>query len=100
MISPKSNKVDIPVGQGFVGMVDRDVFDEWLRARAESAGAERRTGGFHASRATTMALQVLTYTDGRSRHGVEKQVKTKIRDRLPMARSRRWPRPCIPGSRR
>ena len=31
---------------GFVGMVDRDVFDEWLRDRARAAGAERRTGTF------------------------------------------------------
>jgi flavin-dependent dehydrogenase len=31
---------------GFVGMVDRDTFDEWLRERAAEAGAERRTGTF------------------------------------------------------
>jgi geranylgeranyl reductase len=31
--------VDIPIDGGFVGMVDREVFDEWLRKRAESAGA-------------------------------------------------------------
>ena len=36
----------MPIEGGFVGMVDRDVFDEWLRARAASAGAERRTGTF------------------------------------------------------
>ncbi len=46
MISPKSRRVDMPVEGGFVGMVDRDVFDEWLRARAAQAGAERRTGVF------------------------------------------------------
>jgi geranylgeranyl reductase len=34
----------MPVGDGFVGMVDRDEFDEWLRARAASAGAVRITG--------------------------------------------------------
>ncbi|MEM6945009.1 MAG: FAD-dependent oxidoreductase, partial [Pseudomonadota bacterium] len=33
MISPKGAKVVIPIKDGFVGMVDRDVFDEWLRAR-------------------------------------------------------------------
>ena len=36
----------MPVGDGFVGMVDREVFDEWLRARAAAAGAERRTATF------------------------------------------------------
>jgi geranylgeranyl reductase len=46
MVSPKDAKVDIPIDNGFVGMVDRDRFDEWLRARAAAAGAERRTGDF------------------------------------------------------
>jgi geranylgeranyl reductase len=44
MISPKDKKVDMPIEGGYVGMVDRDVFDEWLRDRAARAGAERRTG--------------------------------------------------------
>ena len=47
MIAPSDRKVDMPVGEiGYVGMVDRDVFDEWLRKRAAQAGAERRTGTF------------------------------------------------------
>lgn len=46
MISPKSNKVDIPIEDGFVGMVNRNEFDEWLRERAVSHGAERTTGIF------------------------------------------------------
>ncbi|RVT40345.1 geranylgeranyl diphosphate reductase [Sphingobium algorifonticola] len=46
MISPSDVAVDMPVGKGFVGMVDRDMFDEWLRVRAESHGAERRRGTF------------------------------------------------------
>ena len=41
MISPRSNKVDIHIDNGFVGMVDRDVLDEWLRERAQSHGAVR-----------------------------------------------------------
>jgi geranylgeranyl reductase len=41
MISPRSNKVDIHIDNGFVGMVDRDVFDEWLRERAHSHGVQR-----------------------------------------------------------
>jgi geranylgeranyl reductase len=36
--------VDMPVENGFVGMVDRCEFDEWLRVRAEEAGATRLTG--------------------------------------------------------
>ena len=46
MVSPKDAKVDIPIDNGFVGMVDRDQFDEWLRQRAAASGAERRTGDF------------------------------------------------------
>ena len=45
VISPKMRKVDMAIN-GFVGMVDRDVFDEWLRNRAALAGATRRTGVF------------------------------------------------------
>ncbi|MHB2167135.1 geranylgeranyl diphosphate reductase [Alsobacter sp. R-9] len=47
MISPSDQRVDMPIdGGGYVGMVDRDVFDEWLRDRAERSGAERRDGTF------------------------------------------------------
>ncbi len=46
MISPADQRVDIPIEGGYVGLVDRDVFDEWLRERAASAGAERRVGDF------------------------------------------------------
>jgi geranylgeranyl reductase len=46
MVSPKNNKVDIPIDNGFVGMVDRGVFDEWLRERAKQHGAIRRVGSF------------------------------------------------------
>lgn len=42
MISPSGRAVDMPVGEiGYVGMVDRDEFDEWLRERARMSGAER-----------------------------------------------------------
>ncbi len=46
MISPTGRAVDIPIENGFVGMVDRDPFDEFLRKRAADAGAERVTGTF------------------------------------------------------
>ncbi|MEM1081777.1 MAG: geranylgeranyl reductase family protein, partial [Pseudomonadota bacterium] len=45
MISPNDTPVDMPIN-GFVGMVDREHFDEWLRDRAASAGAQRRTAKF------------------------------------------------------
>lgn len=49
MVGPSHGVVDMAVdrgGDGFVGMVDRGPFDEWLRVRAAAAGAERRTGSF------------------------------------------------------
>ncbi|TDL86832.1 geranylgeranyl diphosphate reductase [Meridianimarinicoccus aquatilis] len=46
MISPTGRAVDIPIENGFVGMVDREHFDEFLRCRAAKAGAERLTGTF------------------------------------------------------
>lgn len=46
MISPSDHRVEMPVGNGFVGMVDREHYDEWLRERARMCGAERREGVF------------------------------------------------------
>jgi geranylgeranyl reductase len=46
MISPTGRAVDIPIENGFVGMVDREHFDEFLRMRAKKAGAHRYTGTF------------------------------------------------------
>jgi geranylgeranyl reductase len=46
MISPKARNVVMPIEGGYVGMVDRDVFDEWLRKRAVAVGAARETGAF------------------------------------------------------
>jgi geranylgeranyl diphosphate/geranylgeranyl-bacteriochlorophyllide a reductase len=39
----------MPIVGGFVGMVDREVFDAWLRDRACMAGAELRTATFEGA---------------------------------------------------
>ncbi len=46
MISPSAQCVDMPIEGGYVGMVDRGPFDEWLRERAARHGAERLAGTF------------------------------------------------------
>ena len=46
MVSPSHQVVDMPIDGGYVGMVDRGVFDEFLRARAATHGATRVTGTF------------------------------------------------------
>jgi len=46
MISPSQRQVDIPIENGYVGMVDREHFDAFLRDRAAQAGATPLTGTF------------------------------------------------------
>ncbi|MEM6888182.1 MAG: geranylgeranyl diphosphate reductase [Pseudomonadota bacterium] len=46
MISPTGRQVDIPIENGYVGMVDRKDFDPFLRNRAAEAGAHYFTGTF------------------------------------------------------
>ena len=97
VISPTAKKVDIPVGDGFVGRVDRDVFDEWLRHRAAVAGAERRTGAFTQFSRDHDGTAVISYTEGRSRSGAVRTVRARYvigadGALSPMAKQ------CIPGS--
>ncbi|MBA3878223.1 MAG: geranylgeranyl diphosphate reductase [Sphingobium sp.] len=75
MIAPSAKAVEMPVGDGFVGMVDRDVFDEWLRARAALAGAERRTGTFDRIERDADGTAVIVYTEARG--GQEQRVRTR-----------------------
>lgn len=44
ILAPSGLEVDMPIGEGFVGMVQREHFDEFLRERAVQAGAQRRDG--------------------------------------------------------
>ena len=64
MISPADREVDMPIEGGYVGMVDRQPFDEWLRVRAASAGAERRTGGFKTVERDPDGVAVVCYSTG------------------------------------
>jgi geranylgeranyl reductase len=61
MISPADRKVDIPIENGYVGMVDREHFDEWLRERAAISGAVRRTGTFERIEYTDDGLAVVHF---------------------------------------
>jgi geranylgeranyl reductase len=61
MVSPADVKVDIPIENGFVGMVDREHFDEWLRERAVKSGAERRTGTFDRIERDTDGTAIVHY---------------------------------------
>jgi len=97
IISPKFRTVDIPVGDGFVGMVDRDVFDEFLRDRAAQAGAERRVGTFTKFTRGDDGVAIISYTDGKSRGGELRQVRTRMLIGADGALSP-IARQCVPGA--
>ncbi len=61
IVAPSGRAVDMDIEGGYVGMVDRDVFDEWLRERAASAGAERRTGTFQGIERDADGVATLRY---------------------------------------
>jgi geranylgeranyl reductase len=46
MISPADKQVDMHIDNGYVGMVDRQDFDEFLRVRAAQSGAIRQQAIF------------------------------------------------------
>ncbi len=69
MVSPTARHVDIPIEGGFVGMVDRKEFDEFLRQRAAAAGALRRVGTFELITRDSDGVSVVQYAspDGTGR---------------------------------
>ena len=75
MISPTGRRVDIPIEDGFVGMVDREHFDEFLRVRAAEAGAVRVTGRFSRIERDEGGTHVV-YTDRGD--GAEKRLSCRL----------------------
>ena len=62
IIAPSARSVPMPVNDGgYVGMVDRDVFDEWLRERAVLAGVVRRSGTFETFSRDTDGTPIIAY---------------------------------------
>ena len=62
IFSPASRCVEMPIqDNGYVGMVDRDIFDEWLRERARSAGATRVDGRFESLSRDADGIAVVNY---------------------------------------
>lgn len=100
MVSPSDKQVDMPIDGGFVGMVDRDVFDEWLRTRAAEAGAKRRTGLFKRFERDESGTTIVTY-EARKSDGtiVEKSVRARALIGADGALSA-VARQCLPGADR
>jgi len=65
MIAPSARQVEMPVGKGYVGMVDRESFDEWLRVRAAEAGAERCTGTFERIERDASGMAIVRYRNAK-----------------------------------
>ncbi len=63
MVSPANVQVDMPIDGGFVGMVDREHFDAWLRERAAAHGAEARIGTFERVDRDADGVAVVQYRD-------------------------------------
>lgn len=80
MVSPADKEVDMPIDTGgYVGMVDRDVFDEFLRARAAEAGAVRATGSFETLSRDPDGTAVVAY---RPKGAADDAPLARVRTRL------------------
>jgi geranylgeranyl reductase len=107
MVAPSAKAVDMPIDGGYVGMVDREVFDEWLRDRARRSGASREAGTFTALTRDADGCAILHFTpkaggsDGTDRwrdDGATRQVRTRLVLGADGARSE-VARQCIAGGR-
>ncbi len=96
IVSPRGRDVDMPIADGFVGMVDREVFDEWLRARAAQVGAERRTGRFERLDRDPDGSAVAVYQDP---HGQRRRLRAKLVVGADGALSQ-VAKQCVPGAER
>jgi geranylgeranyl reductase len=94
MVSPKSKKVDMPIENGFVGMVDRAEFDEWLRERAAANGATRETGTFERFERDPDGVAVIVYSRS---DGTEARARGKVVIGADGAKSQ-VAKQCVPGS--
>lgn len=88
MVAPSEREVDMPIDGGFVGMVNRDRFDEWLRERAVETGAERRTGTFTRLERGSDGLAEIHFETGQGGSGAAAMVRARCVIGADGARSR------------
>ncbi|MEM9758720.1 MAG: geranylgeranyl diphosphate reductase [Pseudomonadota bacterium] len=70
MIAPSDTRVDMPVGDSYVAMVDRDRFDPFLRERAREAGATLVIGAFRSLEYQSDGRVKLTYLNKKGEGGM------------------------------
>ena len=95
MISPAHTAVDMPIEGGFVGMVDREFFDEWLRQRAAAEGADLRRGKFDRIARDSDGVAVVHYQE----NSTPRQVRARAVIGADGAMSA-VAKQCIPGADR
>ncbi|EAQ96251.1 geranylgeranyl reductase/geranylgeranyl reductase family [Congregibacter litoralis KT71] len=95
MISPADQRVDMPVGDTYVAMVDRDKFDPFLRERAVEAGATLQIGAYKSLFYQDDGRVRLRYLD-KSGSGGEHEVIARAVIGADGAKSRVGAQ-CIPG---
>ncbi len=76
IVSPTDREIDMPIENGYVGMVDRDRFDAFLRNRAAGAGADRRTGAFERLERHGDGLVTVHYRDKET--GALQSIRTRV----------------------
>jgi geranylgeranyl reductase len=98
MVAPSERHVDMPINGGYVGMVDRGPFDEWLRERAAGAGATRRNASYqHLTRDTDGTAVVQFQPDGDPKPEPE-QVRARAVIGADGAMSK-VAKDCVPGAK-
>ena len=75
IVAPSGRSVDMAIETGEVGLVDREHFDEWLRRRAVSAGADRQEG---TARSVTRDADGMRLVSWRSRDGAEAHARARF----------------------
>jgi geranylgeranyl reductase len=96
MVAPSRREVGMPISQGFVGMVDREHFDEWLRERARAAGAERITATFERVERAPSGDAASVRVHVHDESGAKRVLKARALVGADGARSR-VAQQCVPG---
>lgn len=83
VVAPSERTVDMPIEGGFVGMVNRETFDEFLRERARASGAVRERGLFELLERCEDGTSVITYRVTEpapaGRPGKEREVRVRAK---------------------
>jgi geranylgeranyl reductase len=79
IFAPSGRAETMPIDAGgYVGMVDRDKFDEFLRVRAAEAGAVRETGTFLRVSRDNPGFATVHYRPGKASAAAEAVLHTKL----------------------